>query len=43
MMAVKKLVINGVAACSVKKITRKRVGGIKTGGRSYLNDSVTTP
>jgi Restriction endonuclease len=43
MMAAKELVMNGVAACSVKKITRKRVGGIKTAGRNCLNVSVTMP
>jgi hypothetical protein len=43
MMPAKKLVMNGDAACSVKKIMRKRVGGIKTAGRSYLNASVTMP
>ncbi len=43
MMAAKKLVMNGVAACSVKQITRKRVGGIKTAGRNCLNASVTMP
>jgi hypothetical protein len=43
MTAAEKLVMLGVAACSVKKIMRKPVGGIKIVGRSYLNDSVTTP
>jgi hypothetical protein len=43
MMAAKELVMNGVAACSVKKITRKRVGVIKTAGRNCLNASVTMP
>jgi len=31
----------GVEACLVKKIMHKRVGDIKTAGRSYLNGSVT--
>jgi hypothetical protein len=43
MTMAEKLVMPGVAACSVKKIMCKRVGGIKTDERNYLNGSVTTP
>jgi hypothetical protein len=43
MTMAEKLVMLGVAACSVKKIMCKRVGGIKTDERNYLNGSVTTP
>jgi len=43
MRAAKKPLMNGVATCSVKKITRKRVGGIKTAGRNCLNVNAIMP